>query len=452
MSTAADGGVLIASLPNPGLINPLLVLAGELAHRDGPPLRFAGTDDQRAAVEAITGANRPRFVGLGPHRDAVDPAHWDDDTYRALTTGSRLSRFSAFLDAAVDSEYGWGKYEALLAEIDRAKPALVVADSSTSWAMDAAAVRGIPYLATVAMPVSSVYLDRLPWSYPTPFSGLGRQLPLGDKVANALFRLGCRTAVMAPKRIKEAAPVVKRRRAAGVPNPMGLPSRHADAAVSVLAFTVPELDYPFPALPDNVRYVGAMVPADQGRTADDDVLPWLDEHESVVYIGFGTIMRPTAGQVRALVETARALGPEHHVLWKLPVAQQHLLPADLPANLRVTGWVPSQVDVLAHPSVRVFFNHGGGNGVNEGLRFGKPLLVLPFWMDCHDYAARVVDSGAGLSVPHETDPDPAVLTALLVRLLTEDVFRVRAAELAESHRKAGGVVAAADEVVRAWSA
>jgi polyene glycosyltransferase len=445
------GGVLIVSLPNPGLINPLLALAAELARREGPSLRFASTDDRREAVEAIGGPNRPEFAALGPHRAAVDPARWDEATHRALTTGSRLGRFTAFLDAALDSEYGWEKYQAVLAEIDRSKPALVVADSSTGWAVDAAASRGIPYVTTVAMPVSSLYLDRLPWSYPTPFSGLGRTMPAGEKVANVLFRLASRAAVMAPRRIREAAPVVRKRREAGVPNPMGLPSQHADAAVSVLAFSIPELDYPFPRLPANVRFVGAAVPAGE-KSPGDEIAAWLDAHDSVVYIGFGTIMRPTAGQVRAIAEAARALGPRHHVLWKLPRAQHHLLPARLPGNLEITAWVPSQPAVLAHPNVRVFFGHGGGNGVNEGLWFGKPLLVLPFWMDCHDYAARVADSGAGLAVAHDPDPDPAELTAALTRLLTEDAFRVRAAALAGAHREAGGVAAAADLVVRAWSA
>jgi polyene glycosyltransferase len=89
----------------------------------------------------------------------------------------------------------------------------------------------------------------------------------------------------------------------------------------------------------------------------------------------------------------------------------------------------------------VFFGHGGGNAVNEGLVFGKPLLILPFWMDCHDLAARVVEAGVGLSIS-ATDADQIV--GMLRRLLDEDSFRERAEQLGRSLKEAGGVTRAAD--------
>jgi polyene glycosyltransferase len=165
-------------------------------------------------------------------------------------------------------------------------------------------------------------------------------------------------------------------------------------------------------------------------------------------MGFGTIMRPSRRQVRALVDVCAALSPEHQVLWKLPVSAQGFLPAVLPRNLRVEGWVPSQLAVLAHPHVRVFFNHGGGNSVHEGLFFGKPLLVMPFWLDCHDFAVRVVDSGAGLSVRHVDEPDRDDIVGKLRRLLGEPVFRERAEYWAGRLRAAGGAAAAADIVLK----
>lgn len=106
--------------------------------------------------------------------------------------------------------------------------------------------------------------------------------------------------------------------------------------------------------------------------------------------------------------------------------------------------MPSQLGLLAHPRVRVFFGHGGGNAVNEGLVFGKPLLILPFWMDCHDLAARVVEAGVGLSVDG-TDVDQIVDG--LRRLLDDDGFRERAARLGRRLSEAGGVARAADVVL-----
>jgi polyene glycosyltransferase len=64
----------------------------------------------------------------------------------------------------------------------------------------------------------------------------------------------------------------------------------------------------------------------------------------------------------------------------------------LPTNLRIEHWIPSRLGVLAHPNVRVFLTHGGGNGFHEGIYFGKPLLVMPFWLDCCDFGVRAIDA------------------------------------------------------------
>jgi UDP:flavonoid glycosyltransferase YjiC (YdhE family) len=69
------------------------------------------------------------------------------------------------------------------------------------------------------------------------------------------------------------------------------------------------------------------------------------------------------------------------------------------ANLRIESWLPSQLDVLAHPHVTLFFNHSGTDAYHEGLYFGKPQVMRPLWMDCHDIATRSRDLGIGTSPP-----------------------------------------------------
>jgi len=164
------------------------------------------------------------------------------------------------------------------------------------------------------------------------------------------------------------------------------------------------------------------------------------------------LARPLAADLRRPWEKRPGparLGPQHHVLWKLPRSRQHLLPTGLPPNLRVESWIPSQLAVLAHPHVRVFFNHGGGNAIHEGLHFGKPQLVMPFFMDHPDNAARVVDSGTGLAVPHAHYADAGFIAAKLTRLLGEPGFRSSARRWSRQLRAAGGVAAAADEITGA---
>jgi len=67
-------------------------------------------------------------------------------------------------------------------------------------------------------------------------------------------------------------------------------------------------------------------------------------------------------------------------------------------RFRFEDWVPSQISVLQHPSVKLFISHGGGNGFHEGIYAGKPQIVLPMWMDCFDYAQRVESLHIGRAI------------------------------------------------------
>jgi polyene glycosyltransferase len=453
VSTAAVNSgrrILFASEPAWGHINPLISIAGELAARGVQDIWFLSTGDRKAAIEAIPGGDPVRFASLGPGRPELEPENWPEATLRAMTTPSLLRNFAAVIDATYDQADTHEKYLRALAVVDELQPALAIIDLSATWAIDAVAKRGVPYLIVASMPLSRAYADRLPWSYPTPNSGLPGKMDRGQKVRNVLYRLGFLAIFFRPKHMRANLNMGRIRRMERLANPDMTASRYADRAVAVLAQSVPGIDYPFPRVPENVRMVGAIIPRDVGTTVKDEELArWLDASESVVYAAFGTLMQPTPEQVRAMLDATARLGPEHHVLWKLPRSRRHLLPGTLPPNLRIESWIPSQHAVLAHPHVRVFFNHGGCNAVHEGLYFGKPLLVMPFWMDNLDAAARVADSGAGLAVPRAHHPDANDISARLTRLLGEPAFRLSAEHWSRELRAAGGVVAAADEITAA---
>ena len=396
----AAGGILFATNPSVGLSNPLLAIAGELKRRGTGDVAFACADERKAAVEALPGDGSVEFVSLGPYKPQLWPDNWDDETFRHITARRGLRGVAWFLDTYADFDVKTDLYRRMLEHLDRIRPSVAVIDSYTPWAIDAALTRGVPYLLNVSLPVSGTYLGRLPSSFPSPLSGLPAAMTGRQKLANAWFKLGLAGIVYRPKHLRATVAYVRRRKAEGLANPTELAANYADRAVAVLGNTVFGLEYPFPA-PANLKMLGAMVPGDAADVPLDGALgEWLAAHESVVYIGLGTIMRLDREQVAAIVEVVRRLAPEHHVLWKVPRGQRHLLPPaeELPANLRVEHWLPSQHAVLAHPHVRVFFNHGGGNAVHEGVYFAKPLLVMPFWMDCYDFAVRFVDAGAALAV------------------------------------------------------
>ncbi|MFE7277519.1 macrolide family glycosyltransferase [Streptomyces sp. NPDC057623] len=142
---------------------------------------------------------------------------------------------------------------------------------------------------------------------------------------------------------------------------------------------------------------------------------------------FATALAPLAGTV--IVSTGRTdpgtLGP-------------------LPANVLVRRFVP-QPEVLARAAL--FVTHGGMNSVNEAMYAGVPMLVVPQGADQPMTAARVVELGAGLSIRTQ-DVTKGSVRALARRLLHEPGFRTAATALKAAQHDAGGCRRAVDELER----
>jgi UDP:flavonoid glycosyltransferase YjiC (YdhE family) len=121
-------------------------------------------------------------------------------------------------------------------------------------------------------------------------------------------------------------------------------------------------------------------------------------------------------------------------LGRLPVrglltAGAHLAPAsfDAPANVLVTGYVP-HASVL--PVADLVVTHAGLGTITASLAFGVPLLCLPLGRDQFQNAERVLELGAGESLP--SDADPSRIADAVARLLADDDLRSRVRRLAQT--------------------
>ncbi|MYQ69674.1 glycosyltransferase [Streptomyces sp. SID4934] len=444
--------ILFVSLPESGLLNPLLVLAGELARRGVPDLWFATDEHRREEVEALSDVSKVSFASLGEVVPELSAVTWDDEVYREVTQSSRFKAHRAVVRQSYRPALQARKYRELEQVVDEVQPALMVVDCVAGFGVDLALARGIPYVLNVPFVASNVLTSHNPFgasytpkSFPVPNSGLPARMSVRQKLANTLFKWRTLGMFLHPDMaalLREDAAI---RKELGIAPPNAM--TRVDEAAAVVCSSVAELDYPFD-IPDRVSLVGAVLPPLPEAPDDDEVTRWLDAQSSVVYMGFGTITRLTREEVAALVEVARRMSGTHQFLWKLPKEQQHLLPeaGSLPDNLRVESWVPSQLDVLAHPNVSVFFSHGGGNAYHEGVYFGKPQVVRPLWVDCFDQAVRGRDFGISLTLdkPHTVDPDDVV--DKLTRVTSDPAFRTEAERLGALQRAAGGRAAAADLV------
>jgi hypothetical protein len=148
-------------------------------------------------------------------------------------------------------------------------------------------------------------------------------------------------------------------------------------------------------------------PSSRNRELDiDDVMrEWLDRDVSttnaeaskkfgfapVVYISQGTLFAiKDAPRVLAICNGLLAAGVR--VIFKTSfydsvaniTALAGLVPAPKPGSrstssdhVMVTKWVSSQLDVLSHPRVVLFFSHCGTNSVFEAVAVGTPVVCLP---------------------------------------------------------------------------
>ncbi|KAF0907043.1 hypothetical protein E2562_014651 [Oryza meyeriana var. granulata] len=159
---------------------------------------------------------------------------------------------------------------------------------------------------------------------------------------------------------------------------------------------------------------GLLLPSDDGDdgAGADDLIRWLDDQpaRSVVYVALGTEAPLTATNVREL-----ALGLEladARFLWALRRQSGggdagELLPEGYEERVAgrgvvETGWVP-QVRVLAHAAVGAFLTHCGWGSTVESLRFGLPLVMLPFITDQGLIARAMADRGLGVEVARDDD-------------------------------------------------
>ena len=90
---------------------------------------------------------------------------------------------------------------------------------------------------------------------------------------------------------------------------------------------------------------------------------------------------------------------------------------------------------------------GGSATVQSTLKAGVPLIVVPTEWDKPDIARRVVETGAGLSLP-PAQCTPAGLRAAVEQVLGTPSFRHNAQRMAAAFARYGGPQAAADLLER----
>ncbi|MFI0447506.1 macrolide family glycosyltransferase [Actinomadura sp. 6N118] len=191
------------------------------------------------------------------------------------------------------------------------------------------------------------------------------------------------------------------------------------------------------AFDQSYRFVGPSL----GARPPDPSFPADRLKAPVLYASLGTVINSGPRLLRAFATALAPLGGTV-VLSTGPIDPAALGP--LPANVLARRFVP-QPEVLARAAM--FVTHGGMNSVSEATHAGVPMLVVPHGADQPLVARRVAELGAGLSIRVQ-DATAKSVNSLARRLLNEPHFRDAAATLQIVQREAGGYLRAADELER----
>ncbi|QEH33201.1 4'-demethylrebeccamycin synthase [Aquisphaera giovannonii] len=263
---------------------------------------------------------------------------------------------------------------------------LLVTHTMTFAGPIVAACEGIPWASAVLAPASLMsrfdppVLSQAPW--------MSRLRPLGPRFHGPVLRHGM---ALAGRWVPE---VDQLRADLGLPpgdNPLG-DGQHAPGCVLALfsgVLGVPQADWPPQAVQTGFPFLDAPQPE-----TDPDLERFLDAGDPPVVFTLGSSAVHDAGRFYAeSLDAARRVG-----------RRAVLIVGPDPRN-RLRGRLPSwafEAGYADHgslfPRAWAVVHHGGVGTTAQGLRAGKPMLVVPYTFDQFDNADRVVRLGLAASI------------------------------------------------------
>jgi len=194
----------------------------------------------------------------------------------------------------------------------------------------------------------------------------------------------------------------------------------------VMHISTPAFEYPRSDQPENVRFIGPILPE-----PDDTFQPphwWSDLNgsEPVILVNQGTVAKNLDDLI---VPTIEGLKDEQMLVVAVPVKEGQL--GELPDYVRAEPFIP--FDHLL-PHVNVMVTNGGYGGTQRALAHGIPLVVAGETDDKMEVAARVEWSGAGINLRKQR-PSPGEVRDAVKEVLGNPVYRQNARRIQSDFAK-----------------
>ena len=416
--------IVISTFGSFGDIHPYVSIALELKARGHTPV-IATSEIYREKMDAIGIEFRPVRPDMPSYDQPDKVAELIEGAMDAREGGERV--LDMILPHLRDA------YEDLNAGVESAD--LLLTHPLPFVGPMVAQFRKIPWVSSVLAPASllSVYDPIVPPQWPW----LYHLMRLSPWVGRGVMALATK------KLDKLMQPVFERRAELGLPRgeqPI-FGGQHSPTKVLALfskLMAKPQLDWPrntvvtgFPFY-DRRDYFGE-------TGTSPDLLKFLDEGPPPIVFTLGSSAVWVARDFyRDSITAAQALGRRALLL----VGPPRNMPAALPDGVAAFEYAPYS-EVL--PRACAIVHQGGVGTTGQGMRSGKPVLILPHAHDQFDNAARVVRLGCGrvLARPRYNAESA---TRELRALLDNPTYAASAERVGETVREENGARVAADEI------
>lgn len=411
--------IVITSLGSFGDVYPYVGLALGLKARGHTPV-LAMPAYYRETVEREGLSFHPVRPDLDPTdretvRRIMDTKTGTDFIVRKLVLGSLRESYADLQDAVRGSD-------------------LLVTHPVTFAAPIIAQREGLPWVSTVLAPMSFFSSHDLPVFPPMPWAKRLERIPGAAATLVALARRVTRD---------WGEPVFALRRELGLPRGGDPIFEGQHSPRMVLALFSRLLARPQPDWPANVRITGA-IPyngPDSQRPVSAALEEFLDAGSPPVVFTLGSSAVGAAGSFyRESVEAVRRLGVRAVLL--VGPHRENRPRGPLPAGVMLEEFA---THAAIFPRASVVVHQGGAGTLHQGLRSGRPTLVVPFAHDQPDNAERVKRLGTSRTLPARRYTAERAENELRI-LLEDGAYRLRAEAAAEVVRKEDGVRNACDAV------
>jgi len=189
---------------------------------------------------------------------------------------------------------------------------------------------------------------------------------------------------------------------------------------------------------ERYKFIGSSI-SDRKEEMNFSLKP--DGNGKVIFISLGTIFN---NSIEFYESCFKAFGSmEVQVVMSVGKDTDISVFKSIPSNFIVRNYVP-QLEVLKHTDV--FITHGGMNSTNEGLYYDVPLILIPQSVDQPAVANRVAELGAGIVIEKD-NVTQEVLKQSVVKILSDNKFRINSEKIGKSLRDAGGYKRGVDEIL-----